>query len=73
MPITPEELQQFQEFAEQQLSKADSLSDLVVAWEKLRNHKASVDALRQSQIDDESGDLVEADKAFRGVRNRLGC
>ncbi|MCP4190017.1 MAG: hypothetical protein GY768_05250 [Planctomycetaceae bacterium] len=72
MSITQEELKRFHEFAEQHLDDVESLADLVVAWEKLRAHKASLDALRRSKVDDDSGDLVAADEAFGDVRNELG-
>ena len=72
MSITPEELQQFHEFAEQRLNDAESLADLVVAWEKLRGHRASLDALRRSNADDDAGDLVTTDEAFSSVRSELG-
>lgn len=73
MAITQDDLNDFQVFAAARLAKreADSMAELVSAWEDQRRLRQSVEALQESHADAEAGRVVPAEEAFANTRRTL--
>ena len=74
MAVTSDELNDFQSFAADRLANGDaeSMAELVAAWEDQRQHQQSVDALNESHADAEAGRVVPAKEVFADTRETLG-
>ncbi len=74
MAVTHEELNDFQRFVIARLAncEAESMTDLVAAWESERQHQQSIDALKESHADAEAGRVVPAEEVFLETRKTLG-
>lgn len=73
MAVTQDELNDFQSFATEHLARggAESMAQLVAAWEARRQHRQSIDALNESHADAESGRVIPADEVFAEARKSL--
>ena len=71
MAVTLDDLNDFQMFAAARLSdgQAESMAELVTAWEDQRQ---SVAALQESHADAEAGRVVSAGEVFADTRKTLG-
>ncbi len=72
MAVTQDELNDFRLFAAQRLAVAESMAELVAAWEEQRQHDESVAALQESHADAEAGRVVSAEEVFADARQTLG-
>jgi len=73
--VTKQDLQDFQQFADQKLAscEASSLLDLAGEWESHRREsEATVTDIRQSHADIEAGKVSSVVDAFADARRRLG-
>jgi hypothetical protein len=73
MAITQDDLNDFQIFAANRVAsgEAESMADLVSAWEDQRQYRRSVEALQESDADAKSGRLIPAKDVFADVRKSL--
>lgn len=73
--VTKADLQAFQQFAVQRVSTGDvnSLTDLAGEWEaQKREIEATVQDIKQSHAEIESGDVSSVADAFTNARHKLG-
>ncbi len=73
MTVSKEDLQDFNRFADERLSRGETWSflDLVREWENARQHESSLAALRESHADAESGRVKPLNEAFAEIRDQL--
>ena len=74
MAVTPDELSDFQLFAEARLANggAECMAELVAAWEAKRQFEQSIAALDDSDADAEAGRVLPAEEVFADARKNLG-
>ena len=74
MNATPETLQDFTAFAQEQIGERGecSMRDLFRAWLELREQNEVVTAMEESDADIEAGRVVPVHEAFDAVRKQLG-
>ena len=74
MTVTPDDLNDFQRFASAKLSNggAESIDELVAAWNEHRAHLDSLTSLEESHADAEAGRTHAAEEVFTDARKTLG-
>lgn len=74
MPVTKDDMRDFNRFVDEKLSNggAESLTELARQWEDQREAEQSVADLRESHADAEAGRLHPAEEVFSEVRKKLG-
>lgn len=74
MPVTRDDLEKFQRFADAKLNNggAESLQQLLDDFEASLEYERSVAAIRQSVAEYEAGEVVSVKEAFDEVRQQLG-
>ena len=74
MALTQDDLNDFQLFADKRLANggADSMAELVSAWEDQRQHNRSVAALQESHADADAGRIAPTEEVFAETRKALG-
>ena len=73
MTVTQDDLNDFQMFAADRLAtgEAESIADLVSAWEDQRQQRESIAALHESHADAEGGRVIPAEEVFADARKSL--
>ena len=75
MPITKDDLQRFNRFADERLNSEtfNSLVDLAAEWESRRREmEETVADIRQSDAEIENGNIMRVSEAFVEARKQLG-
>lgn len=74
MTVTPQDLADFHQFAQQTLSAsgADSIEDLARKWRESRELAELADAIATSEADIEAGRVHPAKEVFAEIRQKLG-
>ena len=73
MAVTQDDLNDFQMYAANRLANggAESMAELVTAWEDQRQHSQSVAALQESHANAEAGRVIPAEEVFADARKTL--
>ena len=74
MPITKDDLQSFQSFADEMLATgtAESLQEILDKWNAHREHRQSVAGIKESISQFEAGEGLPVAEAFDEIRGKLG-